>query len=140
MYFLPSVTVARVKVKQRQQWCLRCRRRWSNANGRAAQIRDFLLPVGRLTKTSFRCKNFFAACNCCSRRSWYPNIRAACNVDSSIGPSSDIANANCVLSFVIIINIPSTLLKSKFRRKLPSSKIRDAGAKMFDNIPQTHLS
>ena len=29
-----------------------------------------------------------------------------------------------------------TLRKSKFRRKLPSSKIRDAGTKMFDDIPR----
>ena len=51
--------------------------------------------------------------------------------DSSIGPSSDIANANCILA--IIIYIPC---KSKLRRKLPSSKIRDAGTKIFDDVPR----
>ena len=37
-------------------------RRWSNAN---STNKSFPLPVGRLTKTSFPCKNFFEACNCC---------------------------------------------------------------------------
>ena len=104
MYFLPSCDCGESK-GETTTMVPSLPRRWSNANGRTALIKDFPLPVGRLTKTSFPCKNFFAACNCCSRRSWYPTLRAACNIDS-IGPSPDIAK--CKLRLSISYRIPST--------------------------------